>query len=117
MPFNMGGAAMTIVAVDQVPATSAVSDRKSFPDEVEYLTGFVETARLLGLRLAGYEAWAAGICALVAVGCLVGVTWLAITFIAPALVAPALDTHALHALVPTGCGSSIDCALRTIPTR
>jgi hypothetical protein len=108
MPFNMGGAAMTIVAVDQVPATSAVSDRKSFPDEVEYLTGFVETARLLGLRLAGYEAWAAGICALVAVGCLVGVTWLAITFIAPALVAPALDTHAL---VPTGCGSSASSSL------
>lgn len=103
---------MTIVAVDQVPAASAEPDRNRFRDEVEYLTGFIETARLLGLRLAGYRAWAAGICALVAVGCLVGVTWLAITFIAPALVAPPFD-----AVVPTGCGSSIDCALQTIPVR
>lgn len=108
---------MTIVAVDQMPATSAELDLKSFPDELEYRTGFIETARLLGQRLAGYEAWAAGISALVAVGCLVGVTWLAVTFIAPALVDPALAAPALHGLVPTGCGSSIECALRTIPTR
>jgi hypothetical protein len=101
---------MTIVAVDQVPATKAMP-------EVEYLTGFIEAVRLLGLRLAGYEAWAAGVCALVAVGCLVGVTWLAVTFIAPALVTPALDAAAIHTLVPAGCGSPIDCALRTIPMR
>jgi hypothetical protein len=117
MPFNMGGAAMTIVAINQMPATSVEPDRTSFPDEPGYLTGFIEAVRLLGLRLAGYEAWAAGVCALAAVGCLVGVTWLAVAFIAPALVAPALDAAAIHALVPAGCGSSIDCALRTIPMR
>jgi hypothetical protein len=103
MMFNMGGAAMTIVPVDRLPATRVEADPKSFPDDLEYLTGFVETARLLGLRLAGYEAWAAGICALVAVGCLVGVTWVVVALMAPAI----------EVVVPTGCGS-IDCSLQTV---
>lgn len=100
---------MTIVAVDRAPATGVEANPKDFPDDWEYLTGFIETARLLGLRLAGYEAWAAGICALVAVGCVIGVTWVAVKLIASVLVAPALE-----AIVPTGCGSSIDCALQTV---
>jgi hypothetical protein len=76
------------------------ADPKSLPDDWEYLTGFVETAKLLGLRLAGYEAWAAGICALVALG----VTLVAIWPIAPAI----------EVVVPTGCGSSIDSARQTL---
>ena len=95
---------MTIVAIDQGPAIGAKADPKSFADEPEYLTGFIETARLLGLRLAGYEAWAAGICALVAVACVAGVTWVVISLIAPTI----------EVVVPTGCGSSIDCAMQTV---
>jgi hypothetical protein len=53
-------------------------------------------------------------CALVAVGCLVGVTWVAITLVAPALVAPALVAPAVAAFVPAGCQSSIECALQTV---
>ena len=94
---------MTMVPVDRMPATGVETDPKSFPDDLEYLVGFIETARHLGLRLAGYRAWAAGICALVAVGCVVGVTRVVV-----ALMAPAIDV-----IVPTGCGS-IDCSLQTV---
>lgn len=87
---------MTIVAIGQVPATGAEADRAGFRDEPRYITGLIETARLVGLRVAGYEAWAAGICALVAAGCLVGMTWLATT-----LIAPLFD-------VGPDCGSSLD---------
>ena len=98
-------AAMTIFPVDRVPATGleTETDPTRFPDDLEYLIGFIETARLLGLRLPGYGAWAAGICALVAVGCIVGVTRVVV-----ALMAPAIDV-----IVPTGCGS-IDCSLQTV---
>ena len=94
---------MTIFPVDRVPAAGVEVDPQSFPDDREYLIGFIETARHLGLRLAGYGAWAAGICAFVAVGCIVGVTGVVV-----ALMAPAIDV-----MVPTGCGS-IDCSLQTV---
>lgn len=96
---------MTIFPVDRVPATGVETetDPKSFPDDLEYLIGFIETARHLGLRLAAYGAWAAGFCALVAVGCVVGVIRVVVV-----LMAPAIDV-----IVPTGRGS-IDCSLQTV---
>jgi hypothetical protein len=48
---------MTIVAVDRTPATGMGADPKSLRDDAEYLIiGFIEAARLVGLRLASYEA-------------------------------------------------------------
>jgi hypothetical protein len=73
-------------------------------EPIEWATGFIETARIVGLRLAGFEAWAAGACALVAIGILVGLGELAFTLINPAM----------QAVMPVDCGSSVDCAVRTM---
>ena len=95
---------MTMVVNDRTPATRPDAEANGFPDTPEQMTGFIESIRIAGLRLAGYEAWAAGVCALVAIGCLAGATRLAI-----ALIGPTLDV-----VVPMHCGSSIDCAMQTM---
>src|SRR5438552_709012 len=94
---------MTMISIDGAPA-SRRDDPSGFADEPEYMTGFIETVRSGALRLAGYEAWAAVICGLVAVACLVGLARLAFALINPAM----------EAVVPMNCGSSMDCALQTM---
>ena len=95
---------MTVIAIENAPATRRDTDASGIPDTPEYLTGFIETIRSGGLRLAGYEAWAAAVCGLVAVACLVGVARLAIALINPVI----------EAVVPMNCTSSMDCALQTM---
>jgi hypothetical protein len=95
---------MTMIAVERVPAVSSHSRMDDFPDAPEYMTGFIETVRSGGLRLAGYEAWAATVCGIIAVACLVGAARLAVALIDPVMAA----------VVPMNCGSSMDCAMQTM---
>jgi hypothetical protein len=94
---------MTMVSIEDAPA-SRRDDASGFPDGPEYMTGFIETVRSGVLRLAGYEAWAAVACGLVAVACLVGLGRLAFALINPAM----------EAVVLMNCASSMDCALQTM---
>ena len=95
---------MTMIAIEKAPAVRSQSELCGFPDAPEYMTGFIETVRRGGLRLAGYEAWIAVACGLIAVACLVGVARLAV-----ALINPVMD-----AVVPMNCASAMDCAIQTM---
>jgi hypothetical protein len=95
---------MTMIAIENAPAARTGADVDGFPDTPEYMTGFIETVRSGGLRLAGYEAWAAVVCGLIALACLVGVARLAAALINPVM----------EAVIPMNCASSMDCALQTI---
>jgi hypothetical protein len=93
---------MTMIAIEDAPASRR--DASAVVDGPEYMTGFIATVRSGAERLAGYEAWAAVVCGLVAVACLIGVARLA-----PVLISPMIS-----AVVPTNCGSSADCAKQTM---
>ena len=95
---------MTMIVAERAPAVHSQSELGGFPGAPEYMTGFIETVRRGGLRLAGYEAWVAVACGLIAVACLVGVARLAV-----ALINPVMD-----AVVPMNCGSAMDCAMQTM---
>jgi hypothetical protein len=95
---------MTMIAIENAPATRREADASGISETPEYMTGFIETIRSGGLRLAGYEAWAAMICGLVSVAGLVGVARLAVVLLNPVI----------EAVVPMNCASSIDCALQTM---
>src|SRR5262245_36236816 len=95
---------MTVNAIEHRPAGRSHADTSDLHEAVTFTAGFMETVRIVGLRLAGYEAWAAAACAVVAVACLAGVTELAVALISPALTAA----------VPMNCGSSVDCARQTM---
>jgi hypothetical protein len=95
---------MFTIAAERAHVVRSRSGLHDLPDAPEYLTGFIESVRRGGLRLAGYEAWAAVACGLIAVACLVGAARLAVALINPIM----------NAVVPMNCGSSIDCAMQTM---
>src|SRR5258708_17596539 len=99
-----GRYAMTIVAIDHAPATRSDAAGTGFSGTTTNFAGVVEGVGTAGLRLAGYDAWTAGLCAAIAAGCLLGLGRIVMTLIGPVL----------DAVVPMNCGSSIDCPLQTL---
>lgn len=95
---------MTAVDIARLSVRSRDAGTADSLDAAELTTGLIERVRLAGLRLAGFEAWAAGACALAAVGILFGLGHLAVALINPAM----------EAVVPVHCGTSIDCAMQTL---
>ena len=95
---------MAIVAIDHMPATRSDETGTRFSGTAANIAGVIDGVRTAGLRLAGYDAWTAGLCAAVATGCLLGLGRILMTLIGPVV----------DAVVPMNCGSSIDCALQTV---
>ena len=86
---------MTMIAIEDALATRRDANASGTPDKPEYITDFIETIRSGGLRLAGYEAWAAAVCGLVAVALLTGAARLAVALINPVI----------EAVVPMNCAA------------